>query len=255
MRSCAGKAVPIENLPFRTLDCRCASGYWDYRVGITDKDVGIPPAAVLVWLALLRLANQARQRTLRLRITLIAHHAALGYKATLGALHRLADLGLVTIVQHGARRPDEASNYTLRATVPPSVSMTDGTGRLAVPDGQTDINPINTEMGEHTPHARSLAAGRAACFVPPTAAEARAYADSIGLSASEADGFCDHFTSNGWKVGGKAPMRDWKAAMRTWQRRSRGGGRVPVPVDGQQVMTSDESMMAYRRKLNGEGVQ
>ena len=30
----------------------------------------------------------------------------------------------------------------------------------------------------------------------------------------------DHYTSNGWKVG-KNPMRDWKAAIRTWE--SRGG--------------------------------
>lgn len=32
------------------------------------------------------------------------------------------------------------------------------------------------------------------------------------------DAFLDHFESNGWKVGGKAPMKDWKASMRTWLR-------------------------------------
>ena len=27
----------------------------------------------------------------------------------------------------------------------------------------------------------------------------------------------DYYTSNGWKVG-KNPMKDWKAAVRTWER-------------------------------------
>lgn len=35
----------------------------------------------------------------------------------------------------------------------------------------------------------------------------------------EAESFYDHFQSNGWKVGGKTPMRDWQAAARNWQRR------------------------------------
>lgn len=35
---------------------------------------------------------------------------------------------------------------------------------------------------------------------------------------SVASAFFDYFESNGWKVGGKAPMRDWKAAARNWCR-------------------------------------
>jgi len=29
--------------------------------------------------------------------------------------------------------------------------------------------------------------------------------------------FIDHYEANGWKVGGRAPMKDWKAAIRTWE--------------------------------------
>ena len=42
----------------------------------------------------------------------------------------------------------------------------------------------------------------------------------------EADPFYDYFQSNGWKVGGKAPMKDWKAAARNWCRRSFGTTKV-----------------------------
>ena len=32
------------------------------------------------------------------------------------------------------------------------------------------------------------------------------------------DQWYDHYESNGWKVGG-APMKDWQASMRTWERK------------------------------------
>ncbi len=35
-------------------------------------------------------------------------------------------------------------------------------------------------------------------------------------SEIEADKFYNYFQSNGWKVGGKAPMQDWQAAARNW---------------------------------------
>ena len=56
-------------------------------------------------------------------------------------------------------------------------------------------------------------------FARPTRSEVEAYAYEIGLPPGEADKFVDHFEANGWKVGGKTPMKSWKAAMRNWQRR------------------------------------
>lgn len=34
----------------------------------------------------------------------------------------------------------------------------------------------------------------------------------------ESNKFFDHFSSNGWRVGGKAIMKDWRAAVRNWLR-------------------------------------
>ena len=36
------------------------------------------------------------------------------------------------------------------------------------------------------------------------------------IATTEAQKFFNHFESNGWKVGGKSPMKDWKAAARNW---------------------------------------
>ena len=53
-------------------------------------------------------------------------------------------------------------------------------------------------------------------FSPPTPEEVKAYCSERGNSV-DAQRFCDYYTANGWKVG-KNPMKDWKAAVRTWEK-------------------------------------
>ena len=65
-------------------------------------------------------------------------------------------------------------------------------------------------------------------FIKPTVADVKAYALSAGLKL-EASTFVDHFTSNGWKVGGKAPMRDWQAAVRNFCKDKSGRLQREVP--------------------------
>ena len=54
-------------------------------------------------------------------------------------------------------------------------------------------------------------------FTPPTLTEVVRYVTEAGLRM-DAGAFFDHFTANGWRVSGKAPMKDWKAAVRSWAR-------------------------------------
>lgn len=60
-------------------------------------------------------------------------------------------------------------------------------------------------------------------FAPPTPAEVQEYAREIGLV--RVDAFYDFYASKGWKVG-NAPMKDWRAAARRWQRTDVEDGRV-----------------------------
>ena len=57
-------------------------------------------------------------------------------------------------------------------------------------------------------------------FVKPSLDEVRNYCKEANLSNTNPDAFFDHFESNGWKVSGKTPMRDWKASIRNWNRNS-----------------------------------
>ena len=58
---------------------------------------------------------------------------------------------------------------------------------------------------------------RASRFTPPSVEEVAAYCRERGNSV-DAERFCDFYASKGWKVG-KEPMKDWKAAVRTWEKR------------------------------------
>jgi hypothetical protein len=58
-------------------------------------------------------------------------------------------------------------------------------------------------------------------FEPPSILTVEVYMLERGVhisknSKEEAEKFCDHFESNGWKVGGKTKMVSWKAAVRNW---------------------------------------
>lgn len=55
-------------------------------------------------------------------------------------------------------------------------------------------------------------------FVPPSLEEVQAYCDERNNNV-DAQRFIDYYTSNGWKVG-KNAMKDWKAAVRNWERTS-----------------------------------
>ena len=54
-------------------------------------------------------------------------------------------------------------------------------------------------------------------FVKPTAEEVRAYCAERG-NRVDAQAFVDFYEAKGWKVG-SSPMKDWKAAVRTWEKR------------------------------------
>ena len=57
-------------------------------------------------------------------------------------------------------------------------------------------------------------------FVPPTVDEVSDYCYDRGNSV-DPQRFVDYYTSNGWMVG-KNKMKDWKAAVRTWEQKDQG---------------------------------
>ena len=77
-------------------------------------------------------------------------------------------------------------------------------------------------------------------FVPPTVDEVAAYCMERG-NAVDAQQFCDFYEAKGWRVGNQQ-MRDWKAAVRTWERRDKPKQEQPKTfADMWREMADDET--------------
>jgi hypothetical protein len=83
----------------------------------------------------------------------------------------------------------------------------------ALPTQYRDSKEIDSELDENSvPQAKT----RTTRFTPPTVEEVRSYCEERKNNV-DAQRFVDYYTSNGWLVG-KNKMKDWRAAVRTWER-------------------------------------
>ena len=60
-------------------------------------------------------------------------------------------------------------------------------------------------------------------FTPPSLDEVKAYCDERGNNV-DPQHFIDHYSARGWMLG-KNKMKDWKAAVRTWERNEFNDGK------------------------------
>jgi hypothetical protein len=54
----------------------------------------------------------------------------------------------------------------------------------------------------------------------PTRSDWLAYSKEIGWGTTDAESAFDYYESNGWRIGGKTPVKDWRACARNCQRRN-----------------------------------
>lgn len=80
----------------------------------------------------------------------------------------------------------------------------------------------------------------------PTPEEVTTYAFFIGFKLN-GEHFCDYYESKGWLVG-KAPMKDWKAAVRTWKHNSPSGAMVGARYDYEKGMARQEELDRIRQR-------
>jgi hypothetical protein len=110
-----------------------------------------------------------------------------------------------------------------------------GKGKERVRKGQGNGKERAMEGSAHAPGSAESR--------PASLTDVNVYASEIGMPHAEAEKFYDHFQANGWRQGGRTPLRDWKAACRNWWRRSgefaprsaqknrAGGGAAPEPFN------------------------
>lgn len=90
-------------------------------------------------------------------------------------------------------------------------------------------------------------------FRKPSVAEVSAYALEM-LYDLDAQAFVDHYEACGWVVGKNKPMKDWKAAVRQWNRRQGEFEKEPQKAEAVQRTSSfdtDEFFEAAMRNSYG----
>ena len=87
-----------------------------------------------------------------------------------------------------------------------------------IPDNNTDNNPNNNTDREKRKR-----------FTPPTVEEVRAYCQERN-NGIDPQRFVDYYTANGWTQGRGKPIKDWRAAVRTWEARDKQAAPVQRPV-------------------------
>lgn len=79
-------------------------------------------------------------------------------------------------------------------------------------------------------------------FVAPTVEEVMAYCQERG-NGVDAVRFVDYYSSKGWVVG-RQPMKDWKSAVRTWERNEWNQKSSSKPrVNDKPTVESEEAIM------------
>ena len=88
---------------------------------------------------------------------------------------------------------------------------------------EPEHNLTEHNLTEHSKENRADKPPRAPRFTPPTVDDVAAYCQERGNKVDPRR-FVDFYESKGWLVG-RAKMRDWKAAVRTWEQRDKEDGR------------------------------
>ena len=152
------------------------------------------------------------------------------------ALRKLMDEGLIeqgTISRYGV----EFHTYRVISTGGAKI----GVGVQKLEQGGAKIAPNNIEDNIDI----NICSNKKAAFVKPTLYDVQTYCLERG-NTIDPQAFIDFYESNGWMVG-KNRMKDWKAAVRTWE--SRNTTRPKQPVKKQSNL---ERLNAMAAKIMGD---
>lgn len=113
---------------------------------------------------------------------------------------------------------DSSGKYVLGSTLVPERFQI---GSTLEPEQNLTKQNVTKSVADKPPRAR---------FVPPTVEEVRAYCDEKGFSF-DPQLFVAHYEANGWVQGKGRPLKNWKAAALTWDRRDKANNKEKEDTD------------------------
>lgn len=175
----------------------------------------------------------------------LATGCGLTIQQTRTALSNLQSTGEITVKSSSQGRIITVNNWSKYQTV---------TGNITGNQQAINRQPNRQSTGNLTPdkeykNIKNKDIKNNNRFVKPTVEEVRAYCQERNNNI-DPQAFVDFYQSKGWKVG-KDTMKDWKAAVRTWENRRKGennSGRNRPDVK-QDERTDEAELDAFIERL------
>lgn len=145
------------------------------------------------------------------------------------ALHKLSTVGIVTVYEYDGRPYLQLVTWDKHQQIRAKKSKYpayDETCKHMISDDI--IYPRNPIQSESNPN-RNNSASKSHGFVPPTLEEVAAYCKER-KNGVDPQKWYDFYSAKGWYIG-KNKMKDWKAAVRTWEKKDNSQRGDPQYVD------------------------
>lgn len=121
-------------------------------------------------------------------------------------------------------------------------------------DKEKDIGDRNKDIGEGIKEIKEkdspTESRKRKSFTPPTLEEVTAYCQERN-NGIDPESFIDFYTAKGWKIG-KEPMKDWKASIRTWEKRKQ-GNITPIASSVSRASPKEDGYEWLARQLKEGG--
>ena len=197
---------------------------------------------IALWYALMSINNKCRwAEWFAVANRVLESKTGLSRKAILEARNVLQQKGYIKVRTNGTK----ASSYRMISLAKTTQAATQETTQAATQE-TTQVAAQETAIlskRDETKRNEKESKDARARFTPPTIDEVKSYCDERknGISAEQ---FVDFYTSKGWMVG-SAKMKDWRSAVRTWERRD----RERVGAQNSAFLERQESLEEIRAKI------
>ncbi|WP_288190344.1 hypothetical protein [uncultured Veillonella sp.] len=203
------------------------------------NDLSTP--AVALWYALLNRFNRSGwQKDITVSISTLQAKTKLSPAGVKRARNQLKQAGVIDFTSRKGNLSTIYHFVSLAATREPQTEP--HSEPQADPHGErnnkTRLDKTRLDNGKENIKKKST---RSKPFVKPTREEVRAYCIERGNDI-DPDKFYDYYESNGWMVG-KSKMKDWKAAVRTWERNSKQWNLFSAPAKKSNAVDLTKKML------------
>ncbi len=134
---------------------------------------------------------------------------------------KAAKIGSLTTYTKCIKQLEEWQYLSYKPTHNPALGSRVNLYSLCTTDCTSDCTTTRTPSVQPTVqhlyinNTNNINLGKSA-FAPPALEDVLNFFKEKKEEAIEAEKFFNHFQSNGWRVGGKARMKDWQASAKNW---------------------------------------